>query len=136
VIRPLSKNLRQTLYQRLAGSGMIRAGRGKTLGIFPARRWPAHDARHEEQVRQLVTQALVQQTAPDARTAALIALLHALRCEHKIIDPRPYQLTRQQLRARAEQIAAGNWASEAVRKVISEMAAAAATAAAAVASSG
>ena len=138
VIRPLSKNLRQTLYQRLAGSGVIRAGRGRTLGIFPARIWPAHDARHEEQVRQLVTQALVQQTAPDARTAALIALLHALKCEHKIIDPRPYQLSRQQLRARAEEIAMDNWASQAVRKVISEMAAATATAtaAAAAASSG
>jgi hypothetical protein len=118
VIRPLSKNLRQTLYQQLAGSGMIRAGRGRTLGIFPTRTWPAQDARHEEQVRQLVTQALIQQAAPDARTAALIALLHALKCEHKIIDPRPYHLSRRQLRARAAEIAEDNWASEAVRKVI------------------
>jgi aminopeptidase N len=114
---------------------MVRAERGRTLGIFPARAWPAQDARHEEQVRQLVTQALVQQTAPDARTAALIALLHALRCEHKIIDPRHYQLSRRQLRARAEEVATDNWASEAVRKVISEMAAATATATAAAASS-
>jgi hypothetical protein len=86
-------------------------------------------------IRPLVTQALVQQTAPDARTAALIALLHALRCEHKIIDPRHYQLSRRQLRARAEEVATDNWASEAVRKVISEMAAATATATAAAASS-
>jgi hypothetical protein len=121
VIRPLGKNLRQALYERLAGSGVIRAGQGRTLGIFPARTWPAQDARHEEQVRQLVTQALVQQTAPDARTAALIALLHALRCEHKVIYPGLYQLSRRQLRARAEKIAKGNWASEAVRKVISEI---------------
>ena len=133
VIRPLSKNLRHRLYQRLAGSGMIRAGRGRTLGIFPARTWPAQDSRHEEQVRQLVTQALVQRTAPDARTAALIALLHALKCEHKIIDPRQYRLSRRQLRARAEEVAMDNWASEALRKVISEMVAATATAAAAAA---
>lgn len=137
VIRPLSKNLRHGLYQRLAGSGMIRAGRGRTLGIFPARTWPAQDSRHEEQVRQLVTQALVQQTAPDARTAALIALLHALKCEHTVIDARPYQLSRRQLRARAEEIATDNWASEAVRKAISEIiAATAAAATAAAASSG
>ncbi|HEV2258799.1 MAG TPA: GPP34 family phosphoprotein [Streptosporangiaceae bacterium] len=135
VIRPLSKNLRHGLYQRLAGSGMIRAGRGRTLGIFPARTWPAQDSRHEEQVRQLVTQALVQQAVPDARTAALIALLHALKCEHKVIDPRPYQLSRRQLRARAEEIALDNWASEAVRKAISEMIAAIATAVAAAAAS-
>jgi hypothetical protein len=136
VIRPLSKHLRQGLYQRLAASGMIRAGRGRTLGIFPVRTWPAHDARHEEQVRQLVTQALVQQTAPDARTAALIALLHALKCEHKIIDPRHHQLSKRQLRARAEEVAMDNWASEAVRKAISEMVAATAAAVAAAASSG
>lgn len=135
VIRPLSKNLRHGLYQRLAGSGMIRAGRGRTLGIFPARTWPAQDSRHEEQVRQLVTQALVQQAVPDARTAALIALLHALKCEHKVIDPRPYQLSRRQLRARAEEIALDNWASEAVRQAISEMIAATATAVAAAAAS-
>ena len=105
VIRPLSKNLRHTLYQRLAGSGMIRAGRGRTLGIFPARTWPAHDARHEEQVRQLVTRALVQQTAPDARTAALIALVHALKCEHKVVDPGPYGLSNRQLAAFISSIA-------------------------------
>jgi hypothetical protein len=84
-----------------------------------------------EQVRQVVTQALVRQAAPDPRSAALITLLHALRCEHKIVDPRPYHLSRRQLRARAEEIATGNWASEAVRKVIGEMIAATAVAAAA-----
>ena len=71
VIRPLSKNLRHTLYERLAASGVIRAGRGRIPGVFPARRWPAQDASHEARVRQLVTRALVQQSAretPDSRT--------------------------------------------------------------------
>ena len=83
-----------------------------------------------------MTQALVQSSAPDERTAALIALLHALKCEHKVVDPRPYQLSRRQLRARAAEIAQGNWASEAVRKVIDEMIAAVAAVSAATASSG
>ena len=82
------------------------------------------DASHEAEVRRLVTEALVQQTAPDTRTAALIALAHALRCEHKIVDARQYGLSKRQLRARAEEIAKGNWASEAVRKAIDEMIAA------------
>jgi hypothetical protein len=34
-----------------------------------------------------VTQALVQQVTPDTRTAALIALVHAVGCEDKIVDP-------------------------------------------------
>ncbi len=131
VIRPLSKNLRRTLYRRLAGSGVIRAGQGRILGVFPARRWPAQDASHEVEVRQLVTQALAQQTTPDERTAAVISLVHALKYEHKIVDPQLYGLSKRQLRARAEEIAKGNWASEAVRKAIDEMIAAVAAASAA-----
>jgi len=79
---------------------MVRAERRKVLGVFPVRRWPAQDTNHEADLRQLITQALVQQTAPDARTAALISLVHALRYEHKIIDPRPYGLSKRQLSAR------------------------------------
>jgi hypothetical protein len=77
-------------------------------------------------------------TASWPRTAALIALLHALRCEHKIVDPRQYGLSKRELTARAGEIAKGNWASEAVRKAIEEMTAAvvAATAATAAGSAG
>ena len=121
VIGPLGKNLRPVLYERLAAGGVLRAGQGRALGIFPTRTWPTQDPGHEAEVRQLVTQALVQTGEPDERTAALIALLHALRCEHKVVDPRSYQLSRRQLRARAAEIAQGNWASEAVRKAIDEM---------------
>jgi hypothetical protein len=138
LIRPLGKNLRQTLYARLASSGLLRVGQGRILGLFPAQRWPAQDSRHEAQVRQQLIQALVQQSTPDEKTAALIALLHALRCEHKIINPGDYGLSRRQLRSRAEQIANGNWASEAVRRAIQEMTAAvvAAVSSAAAASAG
>jgi hypothetical protein len=128
VIRPLGKNLRPALYQRLTASGVLRAGRGRALGIFPTRTWPAQDPGHEAELRQRVTQALVQPAAPDERTAALVALLHALKCEHKVVDPGAYQLSRRQLRARAAEVAQGNWASEAVRKAIDEMVAAVAPA--------
>ena len=73
----------------------------------------------------------------DARSAALIALVHALRCEHQIVDPRPYGLSKRQLRARAGNVAKGSWASEAVRTAITEIiAAVAATTAAAAAAGG
>jgi hypothetical protein len=123
-IKPLSKNLRRTLYERLAGSGVVRAEKSRILGVFPARRWPAQDASREAEVRRLVTQALVQQEAPDTRTAALIALMHAVGCVDKIVDPRQHGLSKRELRARAKEIAEGNWASEAVRKAIEEMMAA------------
>jgi hypothetical protein len=138
VIRPLSKNLRQILYGRLAASGVVRAEEGRILGLFPTRRWPAQDLRREAETRQLIVGALTQRTAPDARTSALIALLHALKCEHKVVDPRACGLSTRQLRERAAEIAKGDWASEAVRKAIDEMMAAilaATTAAAAAAAS-
>jgi len=121
VIGPLSKNLRRTLYQRLADRGVVRAERGRIFGVFPVRRWPAQDASDEAEVRRLMTQALVQQVAPDTRTAALIALVHAVGRVDKIVDARQHGLSKRELRARAAAIAKGNWASEAVRKAIQEM---------------
>jgi hypothetical protein len=136
VIRPLGKDLRRTLYERLAANGAVRAERGRALGVFPVRRWPAQDAGHEAELRQLVTQALVQHAAPDPGTAALIALVHALRCEHKIVDPRLSGLSRRQLRTRAEEITEGSWAPESVRTMIDAIAAAVKAAAAASAAAG
>lgn len=124
VIRPLGNGLRPMLYERLASRGVLHAETGRVLGVFPVHRWPAQDASHEAQLRGLLTDALVQRAMPDARSAALIALAHALRCEHKIIEPGQAGLSRRELRARAAQVASGNWASAAVRKVIDEMAAA------------
>src|SRR5262249_2247365 len=116
--------LRRTLYQRLADRGVVRAERGRIFGVFPVRRWPAQDASDEAEVRRLMTQALVQQQAPDTRTAALIALAHAVGCVDKIVDRREHGVSRRQLRGRAKKIAEGNWASAAVRKAIEEMMAA------------
>ena len=136
VIRPLSRNLRRTLYERLAANGAVRAERGRVLGVFPVRRWPAQDAGQQAEMRRLVTQALVQQAAPDDRTAALTALVHALRCEHKIVDPRPSGLSRRQLRTRAEEITQSSWAPEPARAMIEAIAAAVKAEAAASAGAG
>jgi Golgi phosphoprotein 3 (GPP34) len=136
VIGPLRKNLRQTLHERLAASGVLRAGEARILGIFPARRWPALDTSHEEHLRRQLAGALAGQAAPDDRAAALIALLHALKCEHKVVDPGQYGLSRRQLRARAEEIATGSWASAAVRQVVQETIVAVTAAASAAAAGG
>ena len=117
---PVDAGLGGANLAELAARGVLRAERRRVLGIFPARSWPAADPSRKAGVRQQVTQALAGTAAPDERTAALIALLHALKCEHKVVDPRSCQLSRRQLRKRAAEIAQGNWASEAVRKAIDE----------------
>ena len=83
-----------------------------------------------------MTQALVQQAAPDPGSAALIALVHALKCERKIVDPRLSGLSRRQLSARAEEIAQSSWTSQALRQMIDATTAAVKAAAAASASAG
>lgn len=124
VITPLGRNLRRTLYERLAGRGLVRAERGSILGVFQTRRRPALDSRREEEVRGPMTRALVQQAEPDPRIAALIAVVHALRCEDKIVEAGHFDLSGRQLRARAGEVARGSWASRAVRTTTDEMIAA------------
>jgi len=117
VVEPLGKNLRTVLYARLVAEGVLRAEESKVLGIFPVHRWPAARAEHEEHLRTQLTQVLVQQTTPDSRTAALVSLLHSLKSEHRVVDPKEHGLTRKELQRRAE-VSTGDWASEAVREAI------------------
>jgi hypothetical protein len=124
-LRPMSRRLRKALYPRLAAAGLVHEGQGRLLGVFPASRWPVADTGQQERLREQLAQALVQQAQPPERTAALIALAHALKREHKIVDPGRDGISKRELRARAAAIAQGNWAADAVRKVIQEMIAAA-----------
>lgn len=124
LLRPLAKHLRPTLYGRLVDSGVVRAEEGHVLGVFSTHRWPLQDTAHEAEVRGLLVRTLVEQAPPDPRTAALVALLHALGCEDKVVDPRRHGISKRQLRERAEEVANGDWASAAVRTAIDQMIAA------------
>ena len=118
VIRESGKNLQRTLYERLVDSGMIRHEPRRILGVVKVDRWPAQDSRHKVEVRRRVIQALVEQTTPDPRSAALIALLHTLRLEPTIVDPRHYGMSQSRLIWRGDEIAKSDWAPEAVRDSI------------------
>jgi hypothetical protein len=138
-VGPLGKKLRQRLYDRLVERGVLRADEGRVLGIFPTRSWPTADAAHEARLRSLVDSAVVQGTTPDARTAAVISLLHAVGAVPKVVDPKRHGVPKRQVQARAKEIAEGDWGSAAVRTAISEMMAAttaAVTAATAAAAAG
>ena len=45
-------------------------------------------------------------------------MLHALKSEHRIVNPKKHGLTRKELAKRAEEASPGDWASEAVREAI------------------
>jgi hypothetical protein len=138
VVSGVGKGVRERLHARLGERGLLHEETAKILGIFPSRRWPSTDPTHEDSVRALVADALRAGSTDDARVAALIALLHALKAVGKVVDPAELGMAKREMNASAKRIAAGDWASEAVRKAIDAMSAAviAATTSSVVASSG
>jgi hypothetical protein len=124
VLGALGKGLRGQLYARLAAAGVLRSEPGKVLGLFPRTSWPTASAEHETVVRRGLEGLLVHGLTPDPHSAALVALLHALRATHKVVDPKKHDLKRRELDRRAKEIAEGSWGSKAVREAIDAMLAA------------
>ena len=118
VVAALGKRTRVRLYERLAEAGLLRAEEGRLLGLIPTRRWPAEDPGHEASVRADLITALRRGETTDARTRALVSLLHALKAVHKAVDPTSVGVTKRELTASAERIAEGDWVGKAVRSAI------------------
>ena len=118
VVARLGKGVRATLYGRLVEDGVVRAEKGRILGIFPTDRWPAENANHEMSVRAGIASALRDGRTSDARTGALTSLLLALRAVHKVMEPSSVGLSKQELKEGAKRIAEGDWAARAVRQAI------------------
>jgi hypothetical protein len=113
LIAKLRKGLRSTLLERLSEAGAVRRSTRKLLGILPRATWPAADSRHWEELRARLQDVLVAGASPDSRTAALVSLLAAVNAAPKVVDG-----DKKAVRARAKDIAAGDWAGAAVKKAI------------------
>ncbi|MDF4251455.1 GPP34 family phosphoprotein [Streptomyces sp. WMMB303] len=112
-VEKLVKGAETAVRERLVERGVVRQEEPSVLGVFPTKRWPASDSRHEEQLMQRIESVLAGGAVPDQRTADLIALLHAVRAAHKVIDG-----DRKTLKARAEEIAEDNPGGDAVRRAV------------------
>jgi hypothetical protein len=134
-VERLARRTRTPVLERLVERGLVRRERSRLLGILPVTTWPPADPRPAEELRGRVAAVLRDGADPDHHTALLISLVHAVKAEHKVVDG-----PRRQLRARAAEVAAGDWAGPAVRKAVqavqSSVAAAVAVSAAAAGASG
>lgn len=90
--------------------------------------------RREETIAELA-RVLRDGPSPDARTGALVALIHATGAKAKLLGD-PSGLPRREAVARAKDIARGDWASAAVAKAISDAQTAVAASAAVIAAAG
>jgi hypothetical protein len=127
VVRRLGKGVRGRLYARLAERGVLRAERGKILGLLPVQSWPSSDSAHETGVREILVHALRTGAADDARTRALVALLHALKAVDAVIAPASLGVSKRELNANARRIGEDSWGAQAVREAIDALNAAAAS---------
>ncbi|WP_231618545.1 GOLPH3/VPS74 family protein [Nonomuraea sp. SBT364] len=114
-----SGKLRTRLLTRLARAGVLAEERAKVLGLFPTTRWPEADGRAEAEIRERVAAALGG-AEPSARTAVLVAVMHAAKLDRKAFPGAD--------RARVKEISEGAWAAEAVAQTIAAVNAAVAVA--------
>jgi hypothetical protein len=112
-VERLARRTRMPVLERLAERGLVRRERARVLGLFPATTWLPADPAPRAALHRRVEAVLRAGETPDQHVALLISLLHALQAEHKVVDGR-----RRELRARAKEVAAGDWAGPAVRKAV------------------
>lgn len=104
-----SSKLRKRLLERLAARGVLAEEKAKVLGLFPTTRWPEVDGTVEAEVRSRVASALAG-AEPEARTAVLVAVLHAATLDRKAFPGAD--------KKRIKEITEGQWAGEAVASTI------------------
>lgn len=113
-IEKLTKGLQDTLIDRIVDRGWLREERGRILGLFTTRRWPAVDESHERHVRAELRAALVDGLTPAPRTAALVSMLSAVSAASKVFP----DADKRAVNKRAKEIAEGEWAGAAVRQAV------------------
>ncbi|SDK67550.1 Golgi phosphoprotein 3 (GPP34) [Lentzea albidocapillata subsp. violacea] len=112
-VERLRKKVRDNVAAQLEGRGVVRVEPRKVLGIFPAKSYVITDETAAAGVRKAVGEVALGYRGADARTGALITLLHAVKAVHKVFDGDKRDMTK-----RAKEIAAGNWAGDAVRRAL------------------
>ncbi len=131
IVERLARRTRTPVLDRLVARGLVRRESSRLLGIFPVTTWPPADSGPRAQLHARVTAVLRDGARPDQHLALVISLLHAVKAEHKIVDG-----PRRALRARAEEVAKGEWAGVAVRNAVQAVQAGVAAAVAVAAASG
>lgn len=128
LILDLGSGLWRDIIARLADRGLVERKSSRFLGLFRTTSWPATDDPYEESLRTRIKGVLEHDNAPDARTAALIALLSASGAMPSLRPPLPWT---SKTATRALEFQRGEWGPEAVSTALTRTAVAIAVASAA-----
>ncbi|MDX2562047.1 GPP34 family phosphoprotein [Streptomyces sp. TX20-6-3] len=114
-----SKAVKATV-ESLRERGLVREERQRVMGLFPVARYPEADGSVERELRARLRTVLATGPAHSARTTGLLALIHGAKL-HRLAFP---DIPRKEVAARLEELTAGEWAAESVRRAIRDMQAA------------
>jgi hypothetical protein len=115
--RNRTTDLRDALLEDLVEAGALQVSHGKVLGLFPTTAWKPGDPAIETAVLSRIGSAILDGGTPDARTAALISILHAVDLLPRLFP----DADRRAVRRRGKEIADSDWGAEAVRKAVQEI---------------
>ncbi|MET9726961.1 GOLPH3/VPS74 family protein [Streptomyces zaomyceticus] len=104
----------------LCERGLVREEQHRVLGLFPVTRYPEADGSAERELRARLQTVLRDGPTHHARTTGLLALIHGAKL-HRLAFP---GVPRKELVPRLEELTAGQWAAEGVRRAIRDMQAA------------
>jgi hypothetical protein len=116
-VNRLGKGLRDRLLHRMVEAGVLRREQDKVLWVFPRTRYPSAIGAQpapETETRQRLHSAVNGDGPVDPRTAALCALVRAVRLEGTVFPGLP----KKQVRDRLKTISDASWPADAVRKAI------------------
>ncbi len=130
-IHLLQKDLRKSLYTRLADAGVLSERAGRVLGVFPTTRWPAADPSPEAALRRTLDSVFINAVRPNPRTAALIACLSVLDMAHTVLAENHPAVDKRKIRREAREYRERTWPAKAARDAYEADVSAAATAGAA-----
>jgi uncharacterized membrane protein YgcG len=79
--------LKDRLLEGLVARGVLERRERRILWVFPSRSFPLADAAAEQQARDRIRAVILEDRAPDARTAALIGLVRACNLVDEVFAP-------------------------------------------------
>lgn len=115
--RSRSRDLREALLRDLAEAGEITEAHGTVWKLFPTTTWRPTPGGTKADVEARVRAAVLDDTTPDDRTAALISILHAVGLLPKLLP----EADKRAVRRRGKAISESEWGGPAVRKAIQEI---------------
>ncbi|QUH02019.1 GPP34 family phosphoprotein [Saccharopolyspora erythraea] len=116
----IGSGLWKPVTERLVQRGLLRRERTRFLGLFPTTSLPAADTGHEPALREQMRSALEHGESPDARLAAITALISASGTLPSL-DPVPKWSSA--VATRAKELEQGNWGAAAVNSAVTRIAA-------------